>query len=244
MWIKICGNTSLRDARMAASLGADALGFVLTRSRRRVTAEQVAVITPHLPEGVERIGVFDTQPPEEIAAAVRIAGLTGVQMHAPLSADIVRRLTDLIEPGITLVQAVHWSVAPTGDVGGEMYEKKERSRATAVEEQIRQIDGIPEIRRTLIDSRVGAASGGTGVPFNWYDAAAALGPMRGRPGLIVAGGLRPENVVEAIAVLAPWGVDVASGVEASPGVKSEERLEAFFRNARSAVGAGVATTAT
>jgi phosphoribosylanthranilate isomerase len=84
----------------------------------------------------------------------------------------------------------------------------------------------------LIDSKIGEASGGTGVAFDWKAAGAVLAEAGNGLEMIVAGGLRPQNVAEAIASLSPWGVDVASGVESSPGHKSPEKLAAFIRMAR------------
>jgi phosphoribosylanthranilate isomerase len=82
MWIKICANTNLEDAKLAAELGADALGFVFAPSPRRVTSAEVAKITPHLPSAVERVGVFHAVDAYEIARAAHEAGLTAVQLHS------------------------------------------------------------------------------------------------------------------------------------------------------------------
>ncbi len=82
IWVKICGNTSLEDAWLAAEAGADAVGFVFAPSPRRVTAEQVSRITPHLPDRVERIGVFVISDLNEIESTVRTCRLTGVQLHS------------------------------------------------------------------------------------------------------------------------------------------------------------------
>ncbi len=87
MWIKICANTSLADAKIAAEAGADAVGFVFARSPRRVTAEQVAAIVPELPAEIEKIGVFVGASVDEIVATVEAAGLTGVQLHSEVTAD-------------------------------------------------------------------------------------------------------------------------------------------------------------
>ena len=81
LWIKICANTSLADARVAAEAGADAVGFVFAPSPRRVTVEQVAAIVPEFPTEIEKIGVFVGASVDEIAATVETAGLTGVQLH-------------------------------------------------------------------------------------------------------------------------------------------------------------------
>jgi phosphoribosylanthranilate isomerase len=222
MWIKICANTNLDDAQMAAELGADAVGFVFAPSRRRVTAKEVAQITPHLPATVERIGVFDSLYAEEIAAAVREAGLTAVQLHGGGELVLAKRLNEFFEGKVKIIQTVHWAV----EEGSES--------AKAVRQRIDAIEGGSVIERVLIDSKVGQATGGTGVPFDWAAAREVLTGGGGSLKMIVAGGLRPENVAEAITELNPWGVDVASGVEKNPGRKDPEKLGEFIRNARAA----------
>ena len=91
LWIKICANTSLADAMVAAEAGADAVGFVFAPSPRRVTAEQVAAIVPELPATLEKIGVFVGASVDEIAATVEAAGLTGeivVQKNPAMAAGL------------------------------------------------------------------------------------------------------------------------------------------------------------
>lgn len=220
MWIKICANTNLEDAQLAAELGADAVGFVFAPSTRRVTAEQVARITPHLPASVERVGVFHSLDAAEIAEAARIAGLNAIQLHGGVSLELARRLQELFAGKIKLIQTIHWQV----DVDG--------ANAATVAQQLREIDQDGVVDRVLIDSKVGQSTGGTGTTFDWEKARAVLAENIGRLQLIVAGGLRPENVAQAIRGLNPWGVDVASGVEAEPGKKSPEKLAAFLKNAR------------
>ena len=119
-----------------------------------------------------------------------------------------------------IIQTVHWEV-DAGDAS-----------AATVAQQLREIAQAGIADRVLIDSKVGAATGGTGVTFDWEQARATLAENAGPLKLIVAGGLRPENVAQAIARLKPWGVDVASGVEAAPGKKSAEKLAAFIKEAR------------
>ena len=220
MWIKICANTTLEDAQLAADLGADAVGFVFAPSKRRVTPEQVARITPHLPATVERVGVFNSLDPEAIAEAVRTAGLDAIQLHGNVDPQLAHRLQKIFTGQIKIIQTIHWQV----DVDG--------ANAATVAHQLGEIAREGIVDRVLIDSKVGTASGGTGVPFDWEKARATLTQDAGHLKLIVAGGLRPENVEEAISRLAPWGVDVASGVEAEPGKKSREKLAAFIKNAR------------
>src|SRR5258708_30244541 len=94
MWIKICANTNLEDALLAAELGADALGFVFAPSKRQVTADQVARITPYLPQNIERVGVFYTQSADEIAGIATETGLTAVQLHGGVSPALAAKLTE------------------------------------------------------------------------------------------------------------------------------------------------------
>lgn len=224
MWIKICANTNLADAQLAAELGADALGFVFAPSKRQVTVEQVAAITPHLQSAIETIAVVQTRNAQEIVAIVRSSGLTGVQLHGGLDLPLVRTLHAECAPGFLIIQTLHWVVDENAESGA------------LVAAQLREIAAEPAIARVLLDAKVGNAGGGTGRSFDWNAAretVAAASEAAGKPiDLIVAGGLRPENVTEAIQALRPWGVDVASGVEASPGRKDPLKLKRLLENAR------------
>jgi phosphoribosylanthranilate isomerase len=220
MWIKICANTNLYDAQLAAEMGADAVGFVFAPSKRQVTAAQVASITPHLPRTVERVGVFHTQDANEITTTAQQTGLTAIQLHGGSNPALAEELQRRFEGTISLIQTIHWQVDADG------------SSAATVGHQLTQLNADGVIDRVLIDSKVGQSTGGTGITFNWDEARSVLAQSAGRLKLIIAGGLRPENVVEAIHRLNPWGVDIASGVEAEPGRKDPEKLAAFIRNAR------------
>jgi phosphoribosylanthranilate isomerase len=218
MWIKICANTNLDDAALAAELGADAVGFVFAPSSRGVTAEQVAAITPHLPGTVDKIGVFATLDPDEILSTIRTAGLTGAQLHGAYSPKLVAALATQI-PSLRIIQTCHRNAGQA--------QPDEASSAASLAE----LSSAPHVDAVLLDSRTATASGGTGVAFDWGSARKSLsilGSMR----LIVAGGLNPGNVRQAIATLHPWGVDVASGVESHPGTKDPEKLAAFVKNVR------------
>ncbi|HEY6412372.1 MAG TPA: phosphoribosylanthranilate isomerase [Edaphobacter sp.] len=227
MWIKICANTNLDDAQLAAELGADAVGFVFAPSKRQVTAAQVADITPHLPRSVERVGVFHSQNADEIASIAQQAGLTAIQLHGGSNPALAEELQRRFEGRLGLIQTIHWQVDTDG------------SSAMTVNRQLAQLNADGVIDRVLIDSKVGQATGGTGTSFNWSEARSVFTQSAGRLKLIVAGGLRPENVAEAIQGLTPWGVDVASGVEAEPGRKDPEKLVAFLKNARESKAATV-----
>lgn len=220
-WVKICGNTSLEDAQLAVELGADALGFIFAESKRRITPAQASAITPHLPQHVERVGVVYSRDADEIVAIVQEAGLTAVQLHGGMDLALVDRLRERLGAKVSLIQTLHWVV------GTDSSEK--------LRPELNEIAAAGTVKRILIDSKVGAAGGGTGVSFDWEAARtlfeeAAANDLR----IMVAGGLRPENVAEAIHQLKPWGVDVSSGVEASPGRKDPERLAAFLRIAKAA----------
>jgi phosphoribosylanthranilate isomerase len=108
--------------------------------------------------------------------------------------------------------------------------------AAIVAAQLREIAAEPAIANVLLDAKVGNAGGGTGRGFDWnaaHETLATAGQAAGKPiDLIVAGGLRPENVADAIRTLRPWGVDVASGVEVSPGHKDPLQLKRFLEKAR------------
>jgi phosphoribosylanthranilate isomerase len=224
MWVKICGNTNMEDAARAAELGADAVGFIFAASKRQVTAAQVAAITAQLPPGLERVGVFDSHNAEEIADTALRAGLTAVQLHDGLDEPLVVSLVDRFAGRVKIVQTLHWVV---GD----------ESSAGRMEEEIGRLAPLAAqglVDRFLVDSKVGAAGGGTGVAFDWTLARNALAKLTGSTPLIVAGGLRPGNVAEAISQLAPWGVDVCSGVETSPGRKDSALLAAFLASAHGA----------
>ncbi len=211
IWVKVCGNTSLEDALLGAQAGADALGFVFAPSPRRVTAQQVAAITPHLPQAVEKIGVFVDASFEEMAAAVEACGLTGVQLHFAAAPGIATRLRAQFGPGLRILQVVHF--AP----GVQAFSAPDA-----------------EIDAVLVDSRTAGAVGGTGQTFDWQAARNALFANPQGVKLVAAGGLTPGNVAEAIATLQPWGVDAVSGVEAAPGRKDPAKVHAFVANARAA----------
>jgi phosphoribosylanthranilate isomerase len=206
MWVKICGNTNLQDALMAAEMGADAVGFVFAPSRRRVEAAEVARIVDRLPAAVETVGVFPSWHAAQIEEVVCASRVGTVQLHGGYNADLTRDLEGRLGGSVKVIQVAHW----------------ERGDAPPA--------ALPPGERILVDSKVGAETGGTGVPFDWE---AARGLFLSQQRMILAGGLRAENVAAAIELLRPWGVDVASGVEASPGRKDRARMERFFAAVRS-----------
>lgn len=223
MWVKICGNTNLEDAAHAAEHGADAVGFVFAASKRQVTASQVAAITPHLPASVERVGVFDSHDADAIAGIALESGLTAVQLHGGLDDALLDQLARRLG-GVRIIQTLHWNV---GSSAAE-------SHAGSLTRELGRIASAGTVERVLIDSKVGAASGGTGTAYDWSAARAVFEAAPRSLALILAGGLNPGNVGTATAMLKPWGVDVSSGVESSPGRKDPALVEAFIKNARGA----------
>jgi phosphoribosylanthranilate isomerase len=215
LWIKICANTTLEDARLAVEAGADAVGFVFAPSPRQITAAQVAAIAPHLPSSVEKIGVFVNAKVEEIYATVRECGLTGVQLHSDAGPEMTAHLRELLGRELRILRVVHFG-----------------PQAVAQAEAVAQ---DPNVDAVLVDSRTAKALGGTGITFDWTEARRTLfhGENAHKP-LIAAGGMNPANVAEAIATLRPWGVDVASGVEAAPGKKDPQKVWEFVARARAA----------
>jgi phosphoribosylanthranilate isomerase len=221
MWVKICANTNLEDARLAAELGVDAVGFVFAPSKRRVNAAQVAAITPHLPQALEKIGVFTSTDADEILAAAHAAGLTAVQLHSDFDSGLVDAIVAGSQGTLKVVQVL--DVPPDAD-------------AAVLQQVLVEVLRHPHIFAALLDASHSGASGGTGKTFNWDRTAQAVKQAQHKTGgrVIVAGGLRAENVSAAIAAFSPWGVDVASGVEAVPGKKDPDKIKAFLAASRRA----------
>lgn len=239
MWIKICGNTTLEDARLAVEAGADALGFVFAPSPRRVTPAQAQRIIAELPAQVEKFGVFVDAPFADIVSAVEACGLTGVQLHSPEKSlpSRVREYSAAVGRKLSIVRVVNLAAqngasgipsAPDLDL--------ERFLDLAPLEASGEASGDGSVDAVLVDSSTASAAGGTGIRFDWAAAQASFLRVAGQARIILAGGLRPENVEHAISTLRPWGVDVVSGVEATPGKKDPARLLAFFQAVRQAEG--------
>jgi phosphoribosylanthranilate isomerase len=251
LWVKICANTSLEDARLAAEAGADAVGFVFAPSPRRMTPEQVAAIVPHLPANLEKIGVFVDVSLEESVTTVETAGLTGVQLHFNASPEMPARLRERFGPALRILRVLHFDADRTverlvsepdlpgspatglGRWGGLSRAEDASTNLRALASEVAFPDS--NIDAILVDSRTATAVGGTGKTFDWSTASKTLFQNTNvRTRLIAAGGLTPGNVAEAIAILQPWGVDVVSGVEAEPGRKDPAKVRAFIINARKA----------
>lgn len=226
MWIKLCANTTLEDAQLASDAGADAIGFVFAPSPRRVTAGQIAEIMPNLPPDLTRIGVFNTQDFDEIVFSLNTSGLHGVQLHGELDFALAEKLRNQFGPGFFMIQTLHWNL------------NSDPTRAEQkLRDELRAVTRHSAVDAILLDTKAATASGGTGKTFGWQRAQQVVGAETGKLRIILAGGLRPENVAEAIRTLRPWGVDVASGVESFPGRKDPYRVAAFITAARDAFAA-------
>jgi phosphoribosylanthranilate isomerase len=201
--IKICGITDPADAQAAVEAGADALGFMFYRgSKRYIEPSAARAIIDRLPARVARVGVFVNAPEAEVRDAIAAARIDTLQFH-----------------------------------GEEFPDYCDRFRALKVWKAFRmENEGSLRIARRyadadawLLDSHVPGRHGGTGTAFDWELALAAKD--LGRP-IVLAGGLTPENVAEAVRRVRPFGVDVASGVELAPGRKDHAKMAAFIRHAR------------
>jgi phosphoribosylanthranilate isomerase len=201
--IKFCGLTRSEDAQFAAELGAGYAGVIFAGGPRHRTVEQAAAVLADLPRRVRRVGVFGAQPPDEIASIATELTLDVVQLHDrgdPTSVGEVRKRTS----------AEIWSVIRLSR--GFLPENSKVIAAVA--------DGI------VFDAYVPGVLGGTGVALPWQELADQLAALRSSR-LILAGGLRPENVARAISLVAPDVVDVSSGVEIEVGIKDRDKMRAF-----------------
>lgn len=202
--IKFCGLTRPEDARHAASLGAAYAGVVFAGGPRQVTVERAVEILAALPDSVRRVGVFAARPAAEIADVAARAGLDAVQLHGDPTAERVAELRAAFGGGV-------WAVVRSAN--GEL--------PPGLGDLLDASDAV------VLDALVAGKLGGSGVALPWRAMAPALDAVRRGRRVVLAGGLRPENVAEGIACLAPDVVDVSSGVESAPGIKDHARMRAF-----------------
>ena len=198
--VKICGITNLADAKAAVDLGADALGFnFYEKSVRNISPADAYKITRALPEKIEAAGVFVNWSAEALIALARAVDLDTVQLHGDEPAPEAREA------------AKYFNVTKAMRVGQGF--------------RLAQLKPFePIVRAFLFDAAKSGEYGGTGHRTDWTIARRAAKKHR----IILAGGLTPENVAEAILYVRPYAVDVASGVESRPGKKDRARLRQFF----------------
>lgn len=202
--IKICGITNARDAALAASLGADAVGINFYKgSSRHVPVSEAPPIVAAVRGKAIPVAVFVNELPEAMEEVCRLLKIEVVQLSGHEPPAVAERLKCL------RIKAVH-----LGD-GSE-----------------HALIGRYPCDAFLLDASVPGEFGGTGKQLDWKKVA---GMRPGKPWFL-AGGLKPENVAEAIRVARPYGVDVASGVESSPGKKDPQKMKSFINNAREAFG--------
>ena len=202
--IKFCGLTRASDAEHAVALGAAYVGVIFAGGPRLVTLPRAMDVLASVPESVHRVGVFGDQTAEEIAVIAGQLSLSVAQLHGAADAARLERLRGLFGGEIWLVHRVDGSGLP------------DEAAAAALSG-----DGL------LLDAYVPGVLGGSGRPFDWELLAPRLDTIPNEKRLILAGGLRPENVARAIATIRPDVVDVSSGVESAPGIKDHERMTAF-----------------
>lgn len=210
--VKVCGLTTLADALATAEAGADWLGLNFhPASPRCISIETAARIVEELPPSVDGVGLFVDRPPDEVIAIARRAGLTIVQLHGdePPSDALAMR-----NAGLRVMRAFRLADAES------------IARMSNWLAEADHLNASPEA--VLIDAHVPGRSGGTGQTIE----SIVLDLLPPLPQLILAGGLTPENVAERVARVRPWMVDVASGVESSPGRKDITKVNAFIRAAR------------
>lgn len=202
MKVKICGFTRAEDALYAQKMGAWALGFIFyPASKRYISIENAGAVMAQLPAAAQPVGVFVNQM-QDVARAITTLPLKGIQLHGDESPADCQMLRDLF--GGFIIKA---------------FRVKRDDDLAALQDYEDAVDYF------LIDAAVEGAYGGTGQLANW-DLAKRANSFS-KP-LILSGGLNPENIAEAATVVAPHVLDLAGGVESSPGIKDAKKIEQLF----------------
>jgi phosphoribosylanthranilate isomerase len=222
-WIKICGNTNTDDAITAIEAGASALGFIFyADSPRNISPEAAREIVSKLPGNAETVGVF-VEGTGSLQEWVEIAAFTGVaalQVHMGLRGEI--------KPS-SLTKLAHI----TSSRGKKLYLAVPAARVSSFSEVCQaEVSKGMVLDAIFLDSGTAKQPGGTGRVFDWQQEAPFLAALSKNAKVVVSGGLRPDNVGNAIRILKPWGVDVVSGVEAAPGKKNPAKVRAFVQAVR------------
>jgi len=212
--VKFCGLMRPEDARLAGELGASHTGVIFANgSRRWVSTRQAKNVFSALPGSVRKVGVFRDTPLATIVSTAAEAGLDAVQLHGAFDTAAIRELRALFSGAIWLVAGI---------------DPASRSLSRHVLEIATETDAV------LLDTSVAGLSGGSGVAFDWLALANDTHALSAMTPVIVAGGLTPLNVANAIRALSPAVVDVSSGVEAAPGIKDHNLMRTFAQAVRSA----------
>ena len=210
--IKICGIKCKKHALAAAEAGADFVGLVFAPSKRQIDSDRAREIVEIVKDCVptpQTVGVFVNTNASEVNEIAGFCGLDWVQLSGDESWEYCR---DIDRP---LIKAIH--------VGGHKDSEEILSELEAWTSKLGERRHL-----FLLDSEVKDKYGGTGIAFDWRLACV----VARRFPLIIAGGLNPENIAEAIKTVSPWGVDVSSGVEVE-GAKDVDRIKAFIAAVRS-----------
>src|SRR5713226_348075 len=203
--VKICGITNAADALAAIDAGANLLGFnFYAKSPRHITEAEAAKIRPELPKKVKAVGIFVNASPAEVAALHKSLKLDAAQLHGDESPETAAE----IARSIPVIRA--FRVEPDFPLA--------------------TLDAYPDAFAFLFDAAHTGQYGGTGRTTDWALARRAALTSR----IILAGGLKVENVAAAIRLVRPFAVDVASGVESKPGKKDHGKLRDFIQEVRRA----------
>ena len=200
--IKVCGLTDPSEAKAVAEAGANAIGLVFAKSPRQIDPDRAREIVQNLPPMVQTVGVFVNESSEKIRQIIDYCGLDLVQLHGEETPETCK---DLAPRAIKA-----WRIRTKADIQ----------------------DLLPYqevVKAFLLDAWSPSAHGGTGETFDWSIAIEAK-KVLSRP-IILAGGLKPENIAQAVKQVRPWGVDVSSGVENAPGKKNIDLVADFIRRA-------------
>lgn len=214
LFIKICGITRVEDARFAGENGADAIGFIAyAKSPRFVSPETVRTILSELTEGrsdFRKVGVFVNAGIEEVESYLQ-AGLDTLQLHGDESAEFARKCAVLTSPATGRPPEIWKAFSPIDHVAVNKYR------------------GFPA-DKFLVDSFKKGMRGGTGTVMDVDVAKFAVDTLP-KP-VILAGGLSPDNAGKIVEKVRPYGIDVNSGVETTPGVKDEKLMRAVLERRR------------
>lgn len=217
---KICGIRRTEDAITAAEAGADFFGLVFVPERRRrlevgSAREIVDELRTLVPDPPRAVGLFADQPLEEVVEVIKSCGLDLAQLCGKESPDYCRRVTE--RTGAEIIKVLHVSASETAaSIDGGVGERLASYQQAGC--------------HITLDRLVEGLQGGTGQSFDW--SVAAQLSHEGNE-FLLAGGLTPDNVAQAVAQVHPWGVDVSSGVETG-GQHDGGKIRAFIRNAREA----------
>lgn len=210
--VKICGITNTDDAHLVVDSGADMFGMIVdvpVETPRKISIDKAERIAKEIGDAIDIVVVLCPSSVEEVETVVRRIEPFGVQMHGFESNEFLKSVREAL-PDVKLIKTVH--VAENGTIHGAIPEDD-------------YVDFI------LIDTfSTSAQIGGTGKKHSWAKSREIV--EHSAIPVILSGGLTPENVVEAIKAVQPYGVDVATGVESSGGMKSKEKVLKFVRNAR------------